>query len=152
MKETKKYTLAEVDVIIETFEFVVTTCNNEPKQGFDTLQLSQEEEGDYVAEFVGNELDGFAFVFYTNENNFIWQNGDLGNAIPSLVEMMHDVESDTNKLAVSREFDENLEVPYAIDVEDKSFFYNTKEERDIDYAELVKIFTDESTEYLYFLD
>ena len=152
MVNTKKYTIAEVDAIIETFEFVVTTCNNEPKRGFDTLQLSQEEEGDYVAEFVGNETDGFAFVFYTNEQNFVWQNGNLGNAIPDLVEMMHDVESDTNKLAVSREFDENLEVPYAIDVEDKSFFYNTKEERDIDYAELVKIFTDESTEYLYFLD
>lgn len=36
-------------------------------------------------------------------------------------------------ISISKEFDNNLEYPYAIDVEDESYFYSSCEERDEDY-------------------
>ena len=37
---------------------------------------------------------------------------------------------------ISKEFDNNLEYPYAIDIEDESYFYSSEEERDEDYERL----------------
>ena len=42
-------------------------------------------------------------------------------------------------ITVSKQYDENLDYPYSIDVEDSSYFYANKKERDSDY-ELLKIF------------
>jgi len=150
LKHNKKYTSKEVDEICEMFEFVITTCNNEPKQGFDRLQVALEEEGDYVAEFVGNDSDGFTFCFYTEEQrSYQYHNADLKVALMELIDLMHETETETTKMAVSKECDDTLSNSFSIDVEHISFFYSSEKERDEDYAELMKVLTDESISFSY---
>jgi hypothetical protein len=66
----RKYTIEQIDEIIEERGWEVTTCNNERNGeyefGTDTLQVQEEEHGDYFGEFVGDEENGYEFNFYTN--------------------------------------------------------------------------------------
>jgi len=61
----KKYTIGEVDLIILEHNWVATTCNHEPKQGTNTIQVEIYESTEYFGEFVGNDKDGYEFSFYT---------------------------------------------------------------------------------------
>ena len=42
-------------------------------------------------------------------------------------------------ITVAKVFDDNLDYPYAIDVEDGSFFYISQVERDIDFDKLKSV-------------
>jgi hypothetical protein len=42
-------------------------------------------------------------------------------------------------ITIAKAFDENLDVPFAIDVEDGSYFYGNEAERDADYEALKEI-------------
>ena len=154
LKNDKKYSINEVNEICETFEFVITTCNNEPKQGVDRLQIALEDEGDYVAEFVGNDSEGYTFCFYTEEQlSYKYHNADLKVGLIEIIELMHEVETDTTKMATIAVIEEveDGENRYTIEIEHLSFGYTSKEEMDSDYAELMKVLTDESTSFLYFI-
>ena len=66
----KIYSENEVNEIIDNNDWFVTTCNNEPYYGVNTLQVQLGEDYDYIAEFTGNESIGYVFHFYTgNETN-----------------------------------------------------------------------------------
>ena len=76
-------------------------------------------------------------------------NKNLELDIDNLLFMMECVENDLTKMAVTTEFDDNLEMKYAIDVEDKSFFYDNENERDKDFDELCGILSEKSKRYWY---
>jgi hypothetical protein len=65
----KKYTIEQIDEICENMGWHVTTCNNEKNGeyefGIDTLQVQDDEDCDYFGEFVGNDVEGYEFIFYT---------------------------------------------------------------------------------------
>ena len=42
-------------------------------------------------------------------------------------------------ITVSKEYDPNLDYPFAIDVEDTSYWYNEQKERDADFEKLKSI-------------
>jgi hypothetical protein len=66
--KSKKYTIEQVNEILETQGFHCCTCNNEKNGktcfGIDTIQVALEEDCDYFGEFVGNEKIGYIFKFY----------------------------------------------------------------------------------------
>ena len=49
------------------------------------------------------------------------------------------IESFDVPITVSKEFDSNLDYPFAIDVEDTSYWYAEQEERDADFEKLKSI-------------
>jgi len=68
-------------------------------------------------------------------------NVDLKFDIDKILSIQDSIETDSTKVAVNKTEDFNLDYPYAIDVEDSSYFYVTEYERDIDYETLLKILT-----------
>ena len=46
------------------------------------------------------------------------------------------IESFDTPITVSKEYDDNLDYPFALDVEDESYFYLNKKERDEDFETL----------------
>jgi hypothetical protein len=61
--------------------------------------------------------------------NVFFNNGDLGFSLER-------IKSFDAPISISKEFDSNLNYPYAIDIEDESFFYPEQKERDDDYEKL----------------
>ncbi len=59
----------------------------------------------------------------------VFNNGDLNFEIEK-------IKSFDAPISISKEFDSNLDYPYAIDIEDSSYFYPEQEERDEDYEKL----------------
>jgi hypothetical protein len=59
-----------------------------------------------------------------------FNNGDLNFEIEK-------IKSFDAPISISKEFDKNLDYPFAIDIEDESYFYANQDERDFDY-ELLK--------------
>ena len=76
-------------------------------------------------------------------------NGDLNFDLDKIKLNQESIENDIHKMAVSKEEDFNLDFPYLIDVEDTSYSYATKEERDNDYEELCNILTKNTQKYFY---
>jgi len=62
----------------------------------------------------------------------IFNNGDLSFDIEK-------IESFDVPITVSKEYDSNLDNPFAIDVEDTSYWYAEQEERDADFEKLKSI-------------
>ena len=58
-----------------------------------------------------------------------FNNGDLSFDIEK-------IESFDVPITVSKEYDSNLDYPFAIDVEDTSYWYAEQEERDADFEKL----------------
>tara|TARA_Y100001938_G_scaffold132072_1_gene189971 strand:- start:6769 stop:6996 length:228 start_codon:yes stop_codon:yes gene_type:complete len=61
-----------------------------------------------------------------------FNNGDLSFDIEK-------IESFDVPITVSKEYDSNLDYPFAIDVEDTSYWYAEQEERDSDFEKLKSI-------------
>ncbi len=59
----------------------------------------------------------------------IFNNGDLSFDIEK-------IESFDVPITVSKEYDSNLDYPFAIDVEDSSYWYDKQDERDEDFENL----------------
>lgn len=76
-------------------------------------------------------------------------NNDLHLDIDNIVFMQECIETDLTKMWVEKTKDFNLDYPYIIDIEDKSFFYPNIEERDLDYDVLVKILNTTSKKHFY---
>lgn len=64
--------------------------------------------------------------------NIEFNNGDLSFDIEK-------IESFDVPITVSKEYDSNLDYPFAIDVEDTSYWYAEQEERDADFEKLKSI-------------
>ena len=61
-----------------------------------------------------------------------FNNGDLTFDIEK-------IESFDVPISIAKAFDDNLDYPFAIDVEDTSYFYATQKERDEDFEKLKSI-------------
>jgi hypothetical protein len=61
-----------------------------------------------------------------------FNNGDLTFDIEK-------IESFDIPITVAKAFDDNLDYPFALDVEDSSYFYATQKERDEDFEKLKSI-------------
>jgi hypothetical protein len=61
-----------------------------------------------------------------------FNNGDLTFDIEK-------IESFDVPITIAKAFDDNLDYPFAIDVEDTSYFYATQKERDEDFKKLKSI-------------
>jgi len=79
----------------------------------------------------------------------MFHNNDLEFDIDNILFMLDSIETDLTKLAISKDCDPNLESIYAIDVEDHSFFYTNKKDRDADYDKLCEILNKHSKRYFY---
>jgi len=79
-----------------------------------------------------------------------FHNTDLNLDIDNILFMLDSIETDLTKLAVSKEFDGILEYPFAIDVEDHSFFYIDEKQRDEDYEKLCEFLNVNSKHHFYF--
>ena len=64
--------------------------------------------------------------------NIEFNNGDLSFDIEK-------IESFDVPITVSKEYDSNLDYPFAIDVEDTSYWYAEQKERDADFEKLKTI-------------
>jgi hypothetical protein len=76
-------------------------------------------------------------------------NGDLNNDLEKIFSNQESFESDEQKMAVSKEVDFNLDYPYAIDVEDESYFYANEKERNEDYIALCFLLNENSSKFIY---
>ena len=61
-----------------------------------------------------------------------FNNGDLTFDIEK-------IESFDAPITIAKAFDDNLDYPFALDVEDSSYFYATQKERDEDFKKLKSI-------------
>lgn len=81
------------------------------------------------------EKDGVILVYknYIEAHSHLiidkFHNGDLSFDIEKIM-------SFDAPISISKEYDSNLDYPYAIDVEDGSYFYPEQKERDEDYQKL----------------
>jgi hypothetical protein len=68
MAKQRKYTIEQIDEIVDKNNWSLTVCNDEQdgaeKEGTDTIQISAEEDSEYFGAFIGNEEDGYIFKFY----------------------------------------------------------------------------------------
>ena len=80
---------------------------------------------------------------------YILTNGDLTNDLDKIKWNQESIETDLTKMAVVKAEDFNLDQPYAIDVEDTSYFYPNESDRDFDFDVLNKILTNNSNKYFY---
>jgi len=80
---------------------------------------------------------------------YILTNGDLTNDLDKIKWNQESIETDLTKMAVVKAEDFNLDQPYAIDVEDTSYFYSNESDRDFDFDVLNKILTNNSNKYFY---
>ena len=81
------------------------------------------------------EKDGIMLVYkdYIEAHSHLivnkFHNGDLSFEIEK-------IKSFDAPISISKEYDANLDYPFAIDVEDNSYFYPEQKERDEDYEKL----------------
>lgn len=78
-----------------------------------------------------------------------FNNIDLVLAMGTITSNMESLESTDEKMAVVISEDSNLDVPYAIDIEDTSFFYHNIEDRNEDFDKLCAVLTQLSTQFIY---
>ena len=76
-------------------------------------------------------------------------NGDLSFDLDKIIWNQESIETDLTKMAVNKAEDFNLDQPYAIDVEDTSYFYANEKERDEDFDLLCEALTKSSIKYFY---
>jgi hypothetical protein len=76
-------------------------------------------------------------------------NGDLKFNMERILDNQVSLEEDNQKLAIAKSEDFDLDNPYAIDVEDTSYFYAEETERDNDYSLLCKILSNSSKKFSY---
>ena len=76
-------------------------------------------------------------------------NTDLKRDLEKIKRWQESIETDTQKIAISKEVDYNLDYPYAIDVEDESYFYANESKRDDDFKKLSKILTHNTNKHIY---
>lgn len=60
----KIFSNQEIWEVIKSNEFESTTCNNEPTQGIDTIQIAQINCDEAFGEFIGCDKDGYVFEMY----------------------------------------------------------------------------------------
>ena len=64
----KKYTLEQVNEIVDTQNWSSTLCSNEKDgqecEGIDTIQIAVDSNSEYFGEFVGANND-YEFILYT---------------------------------------------------------------------------------------
>ncbi len=72
-----------------------------------------------------------------NTDNKQFSNSDLISDLERIL-------SYNKPISVGKAFDSNLEHPFAIDVEENSFFYANGEDRDSDYKLLINILRNQS--------
>lgn len=80
---------------------------------------------------------------------YVVKNQDLNNDLDKIKWNQESIETDLTKMSVVKAEDFNLDYPYAIDVEDSSYFYSNEADRDWDFEMLNKILTSNSTKYFY---
>ena len=63
----RKYTLLQVDEICVKNNWFCTVCEDEPKLGLTTIQVSSNEDSEYFGEFrnTDKDKDNYFFNFYT---------------------------------------------------------------------------------------
>ena len=76
-------------------------------------------------------------------------NGDLKFSIEKIIDNQESIEEENQKMVVSKSVDFDLDNPYAIDVEDESYFYANEKERNNDYRVLCKILSSSSKKFSY---
>lgn len=120
--------------------------------------LDKYSEMDNTYETCGNLVDELEQVGYTCEFGLdaspydlrkVITNGDLENDLDKIKWNQESIETDLTKLAVYKAEDFNLDYPYAIDVEDTSYFYATEEERNSDYETLCVFLSSNSSRHFY---
>jgi hypothetical protein len=98
----------------------------------EVIQWFNENNIDY---FNMSDLD--MYIYYIEKNTMKFNNGDLNFDLQKIL-------SFDTPITVSKNYDSNLDYPFALDVEDTSYWYSEQKERDEDFEKLklvIPIFT-----------
>lgn len=147
-EELSKKSLAELDEIIVIGyskqldkHLVFIPFPNEPCSALGEFTYSEE------AQIFKNQkmLDILKkqFIAPLNKNDFFrfFHSSDLAWDIDKIFDNQDSIELDNNLLAVAKSYDDNLHNPYALDVEDSSYFYENRHHRNFDYEMLKFVLT-----------
>ena len=122
-KETE-YTKAHTDILLND-KYIGYYI-----QGDDELTYFIEYDNEMYSEECDNEKELTEQIKYWLNESF--NNGDLSFDIEK-------IESFDVPITVAKAYDQNLDYPFAIDVEDGSYFYAEQKERDEDFEKLKSI-------------